>query len=174
MSMESPADADRLTRWVREHGGAVRGFLLTSTGDPHAADDLLQETLARAWQARDRYRDDGKERAYLLRIADRVAADRRRKKGERLLDDETWRAVEPESDFQTPLEQLQRTEQERNLQAALDQLTDPQRRTLLLRFFGNLDFAEIGKQLGLPVNTVLSHGRRGLLALKKILLEKRT
>lgn len=172
--MESHADADRLTRWVREHGGAVRGFLIASTGDPHAADDLLQETFARAWQARDRYRDDGRERAYLLRIADRVAADRRRKRRERMLDDDAWRAAEPESDFDAPLEQLQQTEQERNLRAALNQLSDPQRRTLLLRFFGNLDFAEIGKQLGMPVNTVLSHGRRGLQALKKILLEKRT
>lgn len=174
MSMEPPADADRLTQWVREHGGAVRGFLIASTGDPHAADDLLQETFTRAWQARDRYRDDGRERAYLLRIADRVAADRRRKRRDVLLDDDAWRAVEPESDFHTPLEQLQQTEQERNLQAALEQLTDPQRRTLLLRFFGDLDFAEIGKLLGMPVNTVLSHGRRGLSALKKILLEKRT
>jgi RNA polymerase sigma-70 factor (ECF subfamily) len=172
--MEPHADADRLTRWVREHGGAVRGFLIASTGDPHAADDLLQETFSRAWQARDHYRDDGRERAYLLRIADRVAADRRRKRREVLLDDDAWRSAEPESEFHTPLEQLQRTEQERTLHTALNRLSDPQRRTLLLRFFGNLDFAEIGKQLGMPVNTVLSHGRRGLQTLKKILLEKRT
>lgn len=169
--MEPHADADRLTRWVREHGGAVRGFLLASLGDAHAADDLLQETFYRAWSARARYRDDGRERAYLLRIADRAATDRFRKKREKLLDDDAWRTVEPATDFAEPREQLEQDEQARRLHAALKQLTDPQRRTLLLRYFGNLDFAEIGVQLNLPLNTVLSHGRRGLLALKKFLQE---
>src|SRR4029079_38044 len=71
-------DAERLTRWVREHQRPVWGFLLGMTRDRHLADDLLQETFCRAWQARSRYREVGQERAYLLRIADRLARDRLR------------------------------------------------------------------------------------------------
>ena len=58
------------------------------------------------------------------------------------------------------------------LREALDRLSEPQRRTLLLRYFGNLEFSEIGRVMQTPVNTVLSHGRRGLLMLRKLLEEK--
>jgi DNA-directed RNA polymerase specialized sigma24 family protein len=41
---------------------------------------------------------------------------------------------------------------------------------LLLRYYGDLDFAVIAEIMGC-LNTVLSHGRRGLLALRKILAD---
>jgi DNA-directed RNA polymerase specialized sigma24 family protein len=43
---------------------------------------------------------------------------------------------------------------------------------LLLRYYGELSFAEIGRMLGCPVSTALSHCRRGLLALRETLLER--
>ena len=63
-------------------------------------------------------------------------------------------------------------ETQRLLAAALEALSEPQRRTLLLRYYGNLEFNEIAEQLGSPLNTVLSHNRRGLLALRQLLAEK--
>src|SRR3569623_1352958 len=83
------SDADRtnnegelLTVWVRKHGAAVLGFLTGMVRQRALAEDLLQEVFCRAWQARGRYSDTGQERAYLLRIADRLACDhaRRRKR----------------------------------------------------------------------------------------------
>src|SRR3954463_2200322 len=69
----------RLARWVREHGAAVRGYLLGLVRRADVADDLLQEVFQRAWQARDRYEDQGYERAFLLRIADRLVIDKSRR-----------------------------------------------------------------------------------------------
>src|SRR5262245_8822428 len=87
---------DRITRWVREHARAVRGYLLGTVRRTDVAEDLLQETFQRAWQARDRYRDDGHERAYLLRIADRLVIDRSRHLGfEVNFEDAVWRDIEP-------------------------------------------------------------------------------
>src|SRR3954468_13319302 len=92
-------DRERLARWAAEHGSAVRGFLLALVRREDVADDLLQETFRRAWQARERYADDGRERSYLLRIADRLAVDhsRRQMRRETTVDDDAWRAVEPSS-----------------------------------------------------------------------------
>src|SRR5262245_66289116 len=92
----SAADArqtpgERIDRWVREHARAIRGYVLGLVRRADVADDVVQEVFQRAWQARDRYRDEGHERAYLLRIADRLVVDRRRRlKGELNVDGVTW------------------------------------------------------------------------------------
>lgn len=171
---ESRTDGtDRLARWVRDHSRAVHGFLQALVRDRHLAEDLLQEVFCRAWQARDRYTESGSERGYLLRIADRLARDQFRKRGrETTADDDAWRSIEPCLDEDLPLDQLTAAESQRQLTAALDALTEPQRRTLLLRYFGNLEFNQIAGQLGCPLGTALSHGRRGLLALRRLLVEK--
>jgi RNA polymerase sigma-70 factor, ECF subfamily len=172
------SDADRtndereqLTEWVRRHGGAVLGYLAGMVRDRALAEDLLQEVFCRAWQARGRYRDAGHERAYLLRIADRLACDhaRRRRREPPLGGTE---AAETAGRECPPWERMDRAETRRLLAAALDALSEPQRRTLLLRYYGNLEFHEIAEFLNSPLNTVLSHNRRGLSALRQLLAEK--
>lgn len=166
------AESDRLARFFREHGRCVRGYLLGMVRKPDVADDLLQMVFQRAWQARDRYRDEGHERAYLLRIADRLVVDRSRRLGLELnVDEAVWREVEPAADVEAPPEQLARIETSQQLSAALDRLTPAQKRVLLLRYFGNLTFEEIAESLGCPLGTALSHCRRGLIALRRLLSE---
>jgi len=141
--------------------------------DRDVAEDLLQEVFCRAWQARDRYSDAGKERSYLLRIADRLVCDRaRRPRREQVVGVAEWQRIEPADCEGPPWEGLAWAETCRQLTAALDALSEPQRRTLLLRFYGNLEFSEIAATLDCPLNTVLSHHRRGLLALRQMLQEK--
>ena len=162
-----PNADDRLSRWVREHGQAVFGFLYVRVHDRHAAEDLVQEVFLRAWQARERYEDQGHERGYLLRIADRLACDRLRgRRPEQLASDEVWSQLEPDDPAEPDVRLLQ-DEQDLALRSALDRLTEPQRRTLLLRYFGNLEFQEIASMLGCPLNTALSHAHRGLTALRR-------
>jgi DNA-directed RNA polymerase specialized sigma24 family protein len=43
---------------------------------------------------------------------------------------------------------------------------------LLLRYYGQFSFAEIAEMTGWPMNTALSHCRRGLEALRKLLVEQ--
>ena len=161
----------RLTDWVQDHAHAVRGYLQGLVGDVHATDDLVQEVFVRAWVVRDSYTEQGKPRAYLLRIADRLAMDRARRQGrERLI--EHWQAIEPASGEREPLPARLCEENRRQLAEALDVLGEVQRRTLLLRYYGELEFSEIALIIDCPINTVLSHARRGLLALRRLLVEK--
>jgi RNA polymerase sigma-70 factor (ECF subfamily) len=139
---------------------------------PDVADDLAQEVFQRAWRARDRYRDEGRERAYLLKIADRLVVDRSRRLGlELTVDDAVWHDVEPAADEGSPLDDITRAETSQQLAAALDRLTPAQKRVLLLRFFGDLTFEEIAESIGCPLGTALSHCRRGLIALRRLLTE---
>jgi RNA polymerase sigma factor (sigma-70 family) len=160
----------RLARWVQEHAAAVRGYLLGLVRRSDVADDLLQEVFQRAWQARDRYQDQGYERAFLLRIADRLVIDKsRRSRREINLDEATWHEVEPAADSDSPLDDLHTAETNQELTAALDQLSLNQRRVLLMRYFSDLTFEQIAAELNCPLGTALSHCRRGLQAMRKML-----
>jgi len=161
-----------ISRMVQDHAGAVRGYLLGMVRDASLADDLAQEAFRRLWLARDRYLDQGQERAYLLRIADRLVIDHaRRKRPETLVDPHEWRGVEPVSADAGPVSELVRQEVAGEVQRALEQLSAGQRRVLLLRFYGSMEFHEIARTMNCPLGTVLSHCRRGLLALREILKE---
>lgn len=162
---------DRLAQWVGEHARAVRGYLLALVRRPDVADDLLQDVFRRAWQAQDRYQEQGTPRAYLLKIADRLACDWGRKAQREVnLDSQTWQQVEPADDEPQPIDALGDVESQGELAAAIENLSPPQRRVLLLRYFGNLSFQEIAEALNCPLGTALSHCRRGLLALRKLLV----
>jgi len=159
---------DRLAHWVRRHGAAVRGFLLAATRRPDVADDLTQEVFRRALTASG-YQESGNARSYLIRIADRLVCDAARRPAETMLDAAGWSAAAPVSKVPPPDDQLLRDEARRELNTALDQLTGPQRRVLLLRYYSQMPFVEIAEAMDAPLNTVLSHCRRGLLAMRKIL-----
>ena len=166
-------DEHRFADWVREHGNAVRGFLLAAVRQADVADELCQEVFCRAWRTRARYREQGNARAYLLRIADRLVCDRGRQAESPVnLDRDAWQQCEPVSPTDDPLGNAVRAEESQQLAAALDRLTPPQRRVLLLRYYGQLSFAEIAATIDCPLNTTLSHCRRGLEALRQLFVEK--
>ena len=141
-------------------------------GRADVAEDLTQEVFVRAWQARRRYREQDHARAYLLRIADRLVFDRQRKAGREVtLDQQNWKRIEPAGRTEDPSQTLARTEAAKQLTVALQRLSPAQRRVLLLRYYGQLSFSEIARIVECPISTALSHCRRGLLALRKLLVE---
>jgi RNA polymerase sigma-70 factor (ECF subfamily) len=172
--MSGPPRADeRITAWVREHAQVLGRFVARFVRDPQTIDDLVQETFVRAWRSQSRFVPRGSDRAYLIRIADRLIRDRARRPRLAVhLDDDGWAAREPEDDLPGPAADLLADEDERRLTEALDHLPPNQKRTLLLRYYGGLEFHEIARETESPLNTVLSHARRGLIALRKLLTER--
>jgi RNA polymerase sigma-70 factor, ECF subfamily len=175
--MTSPSrndqDHERFAAWSREHLQAVWGYLLAMARHTDVADDLTQEVFCKAWQNRDRYREEGNARAYLLRIADRLLIDRGRKAGREInLDADGWNQIEPASPADAAPQSLAGAEAARQLSAALQQLSPLQCRVILLRYFGQMRFGEIAETVGCPLNTALSHCRRGLAVLREILVEE--
>jgi RNA polymerase sigma-70 factor, ECF subfamily len=169
MSDSKPATSEtrRFEDWVREHGRAVRGYLWALTRDEAAA-DLTQEVFLRAWKARRRYEENGNARAYLLRIADRLATDRFRELARRpAAGSEEIGSLPGSVTTDDPATIAVQEEDVALLNAALADLSPFQRRVLLLRYYGQMPFAEIAESMELPVNTVLSHCRRGLEQLRK-------
>jgi len=169
--MNSPAELHRrIECWVREHGAAVRGYLLGNVRRHDIADDLLQEVFRKAFSAGENYTEQGSARSYLLRIADRLLCDRFRKASPEInVGEASWQVIEPLIEDSEPDLETIAAESRQALMQALDQLSPDQRRVLLLRYYSDMSFAQVAEAMDCPLNTVLSHCRRGLQGLRKIL-----
>ena len=171
--MDELGGQQRFAEWVRVHGEAVRGFIFAQRfAGRMPSRTWCKRSFAAAWTARDRYQEQGASLAYLLKIADRLVCDRgRRGQPERNLDQEQWKEFGPPSAEDDPFQAAAAREQSEQLAAAMDLLSAVQQRVLLLRYYGQLSFAEIAEMIECPLNTTLSHCRRGLETLRKIMVD---
>lgn len=130
------------------------------TGNLADAQECVQEAYARAWQRWGQVsRADNKE-AWLRTVAWRIAASRWRKAkngaAALLRHGHPQPAPEPSPDAVA-------------LTAALRQLPEAQRRTIVLHHLVDLSVAEVARELGVPEGTVKARLSRGRAALAEIL-----
>lgn len=169
------AKNQQITTWTAQYGGLVRGYLMSMVRRADVADDLSQEVFLRAWKGLDLYAEQGEAKAYLMKIAYRVVCNaKRRRSMEVNVDDETWTAVEPIDAKADPARNVHQTELNATLSAVLDQLSEAEKKVLTLRYFGEMKFNEIADLIEMPLNTVLSHARRGLARMRDIMQKNNT
>ena len=148
-----------LAALFREHHASLVRVLYRRTGDRDRAEDLAQETFARAVAAPPR-----NPRPWLFAVALNLVRDDGRRavrQGRRL---EVYRAESPQS-APAPDHELERSEEIQAVQAALATLPDRDREALLLKAEG-FNYDEIAETLGLAkgaVGTTLSRARRRLV-----------
>lgn len=126
-------------------------------------DDLVQETLARAFAARHRYRPGSNGRAWLCRILHNLAvsAERRRARDERMRLRVVAGELEPVAPEPSP------ACDEAALRAALGRLAPPERRILELADIDELSYREIARALDCPLGTVMSRLHRARRRLRQ-------
>ncbi len=144
---------------------AVWGYLLHVTGEPHAADDLLQETYIRFLGARRRWESDAHRRNYLFRIATNLAHDRHRRNARR----ETRPLDEERGAVDAAAPGFERGHEERvDLRRALDRLSAREREMLWLAYAEGSSHQEIAEALGLRtrgIRVLLFRARKKLAAM---------
>ena len=163
------------TALVQRHQGAVYGYLLRFTRDPHDAQDLFQETFFRAYRAyarAPRPRDGLDHRAWVMRIAINVSRNYARDRQRR------GRVVvaggrEPAQDAALPLgngagmeETVAAKETTRTLLAAIEALPFRQRAALVQRQFEGLDYRTIADNLACSQDTARAHVYQALRKLR--------
>jgi RNA polymerase sigma-70 factor (ECF subfamily) len=139
----------------------VYGLLFRMVGRRDVAEDLMQETLLRAFRGLDAYQPEGKFRAWLFRIAANQARDwiRRQKRRPEVADD-----PDPVADASPDAGAIAR-ERAGHVEEALARLSAPDREILLMRYYGEMTFKDIAQANGEPLGTVLARAHR---ALKKL------
>lgn len=134
-------------------------------GDRAAADDLVQDTLERAWSRISQWRAGSDLRAWLFGIMHNLRVDQLRRGGlaTTSLDDEDEAADVPVRPTQTDLLEVM------DLESALRQLPDEQREILLLVALEEMSYTDIAALLGIPIGTVMSRLSRGRERLRVVM-----
>jgi RNA polymerase sigma-70 factor (ECF subfamily) len=142
-------------------------YLSRITGDPHEADDVLQEAYYRFYRAGARHENEAHRRNSLFQIATnlvRDAARRAKYRNDVPLDDETAAAPVPRSTAPVPDTQAAiRTD----LARGMEKLEPVQREMLWLAYAQGASHEEIAQILGLravSIRTLLLRARRKLAA----------
>jgi RNA polymerase sigma-70 factor (ECF subfamily) len=158
-------DERAATELVRRHGAAVGRFLFScgaATGD---IDDLVQETLFRAFRALDGWRQEASFRSWLFTISSNLLKDEfRKRKGRQMfsLDD---RDLPDRSD---PAGDLAASEAEDRLREGLSRLPRLQREVFLLRAQEGTDYEQIARALGTTAGAARVHYHHAVKRLKEL------
>jgi RNA polymerase sigma-70 factor (ECF subfamily) len=141
----------------------LRRYARAMLGDRAAADDLVQDTLERAWLRLAQWRQGSDLRAWLFSIMHNLRVDQLRRPGLKTLpmDDE---------EFEVPTRATQTDRLEVvDLESALARLPEEQRAVVLLVALEEMSYDEVASTLGIPMGTVMSRLSRGRERLRLIL-----
>jgi RNA polymerase sigma-70 factor (ECF subfamily) len=148
-----------------EHGAALLAYTTRLLGDRSAAEDVLQETLIRAWKHADSLTESaGSIRGWLFTVARNIVTDRLRAKAARPPEvAETPTTVPVEQDH------AQRVADSMLALEALDHLSDEHRSVIVEIYFHDRSVAETAELLGIPAGTVKSRSHNALKLLRRSL-----
>ena len=167
-----PADADAFGTEVLRYLEPLYATALRLTRNRADAEDLVQDTLVKAFRFSSKFEPGTNLRAWLSTILHNTWRNRLRDAGRQAVDVDSSRIEEAEasadgtSGAETPEQLLLRSTLDADLRAALDELPDVFRQAVWLRDVEEFTYAEIAQMLSVPIGTVMSRisrGRRMLL-----------
>jgi RNA polymerase sigma factor (sigma-70 family) len=152
-------EAERLVELIPR----LRRYARALVGDRSAADDLVQDTLERAWAKLHLYRRGTDLRAWLFTVMHNVHVNKVR----------AARATDPLEDEMPEL--AQRASQGdalmvRDLDRSISRLPADQRSVLLLVTLEDMSYDEVARTLGIPIGTVMSRLSRARDKLRAMML----
>jgi RNA polymerase sigma-70 factor (ECF subfamily) len=161
------SDGELMRALHDQHARALWSYAVHLTGGDRArAEDVVQETMLRAWkhpQVLDQ--SEGSARAWLFTVARRIVIDEWRTSRSR---HEVVTAEPPELHVTDPTD---RTADAAVVTAALRQLSLEHRQVILECYYRGSSVAEAARRLGLPEGTVKSRAHYALRALRLALDE---
>jgi RNA polymerase sigma-70 factor (ECF subfamily) len=150
----------------RRYARSIYALALRRLGDPHTAEDAVQEAFASVWRSARTYRPErGPAAPWLYSIARNATVDRLRS---RMPFSEL-----PDSPDEGPGPE-RRAEHEWlswRVHRALEELPETEREVLALAYWGGRSQSEIATELGIPLGTVKTRTRSGLARLARLLDE---
>lgn len=139
--------------------------------------DFAQDVYLRAYDRFASFRGESKPSTWLYSLAlnlglNRLRRDRKLNFDPKASEQSEIESIEGGGEDVDPLERLTRTELETAVRDELEQMADVYRVPLLLLYFEQMPYAEIGRQLGLKEGTLKSYIHRGRMILRKRLVQR--
>ena len=164
-------DASAVGDLYDRHAGVLYGVICRIVRDAGDAEDILQEVMLRVWQRGDTYEPAlGSPRAWLVRIARNKAIDRIRARQARPATqpgDELLTGVPVDEETSPgPERTTLRSEEQRAVAVALSSLPSEQRLLIEEAYFLGLTQSELAVKFELPLGTVKTRIRTGMISMR--------
>jgi RNA polymerase sigma-70 factor (ECF subfamily) len=164
----APDPQELLQTLYTEHAPALRAYVTRMLSDPYQAEDVVQETMLRAWRnAEILIPERGSVNGWLMRVAHNIAVDKIRAR--------KARPDEVEESAATPRsldDHASAVVDTVFVARALARLSPAHREVLRVVYFADRTAVQAAEVLGLPVGTVKSRTYHALRRLKTCLEEE--
>lgn len=146
------------------HLPALRAFALSLTRNGATADDMVQDTVVKAWTNMDKFQRNTNMRAWLFTILRNTYYSSRRKLNREVADVDgaftSTLSVKPDHDGRMQLADFRR---------AFETLPDEQREALILVGASGFSYEEAAGMCGVAIGTIKSRANRGRRKLAELL-----
>jgi RNA polymerase sigma-70 factor, ECF subfamily len=148
--------------------GPILGMVRGVVRDLAQSEEVMQEVLLELWRTASRFdASKGSAMSWVMTLAHRRAIDRVRseqKSAEREL-----RAASAQIDYDDVTEAVEATMDRERVRRCLRSLTDLQQESVTLAYYNSYTYSEVARLLGVPVGTVKTRMRDGLIRLRDCL-----
>lgn len=149
---------------VQDHLPALRAFAVSLSGDPVLADDLVQDTIVKAWTSFDKFQPDTNLRAWLFTILRNTFFSDLRKRRREVPDPEGFHAARlserPAHDGRLAMAEFR---------VAFARLSPEHREALILVGASGFSYEEVAGMTGVAIGTVKSRVNRARARLSEAL-----
>ena len=165
---------------VKKYKRIVSSVVRRTIRNPIEAEDLVQESFIKAYNAIESYNQIYNFSSWLMRIATNHCIDYLRKKkmetislsGRTVSDDEEYELDFPDDNI-LPDDELINTETLNVINKSINELPENYKNIIILRYIDELDYSEISKILNIPLGTVKATIFRSRKLLQAILRKNR-
>ncbi len=152
------------------YGTAVYRSALKILGNPTEAEDLTQEVFLAFWRGVDKYDvDRGTLIVFLLTITRSRALNRLKQQGSQQNLSQRVGDYLPRTNLSPGMESVTLVELRERMEVALQGIPTTQKQVIEMGYYQGKSQSEIAQELDLPIGTVKTRSRQGLLKLRQFL-----
>ncbi|MGQ4471899.1 sigma-70 family RNA polymerase sigma factor [Streptomyces violaceoruber] len=150
--------------------GSVLGVVRAVLRDQAQSEEVAQEVLVEVWRTAPRYRPErGTVINWVLTLAHRRAVDRVRSVEAAAARDHRAALLDRAPEYDEVTEQVETRLEREQVRRCLRTLTDIQRQSVSLAYYRGLTYRQVAEALALPLGTVKTRLRDGLIRLRDCL-----
>jgi RNA polymerase sigma-70 factor, ECF subfamily len=150
--------------------GPVLGLVRSILRDPSQSEEVVQEVLVEVWRCSARYQPDrGGALSWVMTLAHRRAVDRVRSAQSATDREERAALLDRTPAFDEVTEQVEARLEREQVRRCVRTLTEVQRQSVTLAYYRGLTYREVAELLALPLGTVKTRLRDGLIRLRDCL-----
>lgn len=179
----SNKDEDALVRLYDKYQRSIYSILVRIVRDEEEAQELLQDVFLQVWEKAALFdKERGNFDTWLFTLAHNKAINtmrsrlfKKRKQEDRSWENDLADLITPATtETRTPLAERIEEDDRRVMLGALQKIPQEQREAIALAYYEGLSQSEIAEELGIPLGTIKTRMRQGMIKLRSLVEEIRS